>query len=513
VQIWVKSPLSPQLSIDMQQALGDWRRPHFDFHLSPIPCPSALEFFRNRQQDALQFGWPGYVAGTDGCVDYKGESMGAGCVMGVGEHSDLELSFQVGGPLSSLRAEAASMCTLITKVPDDKPLLVMTDSLALLLILRSWGSVHFIPAPDQIVHFDIIVPLLLQLRNRASQVCLLKVKSHSGCLLNDRADFLASQGRLANEHLYPGPSKHGVLHLRQRIAEPTGQMSFHIPERTPNKSMLKEVLQLNVCQAIRQQDTTFVRNLLQSPPGVLPQGSLAHSSSSAIRCWIKAVCGIYPTADYLHRIKANPSSNCPFCLVEQDSLAHFTCFCPRFHHARTKAHNRCWSQIMKRLQPQLPDGWTLLVETPMCMTGLEMQKILITDNNLDNTPQLKDLRMWRPDAVAINTIRKQIGILDLYRCSDSRESNLIKAHASKIEKYTPLKQALINYSRKGWVVRILPWVVGIRGFLHLEGIRQALVFLDIPRNKWTGLERCISEASIDSLAFMHRARFAFEYDQ
>ena len=75
-------------------------------------------------------------------------------------------------------------------------------------------------------------------------------------------------------------------------------------------------------------------------------------------------------------------------------------------------------------------------------------------------------------------------------------------------KYDPLQRALKSYSDLGWNIEILPWIVGIRGFVHQTGIQNALRFLEIPTSEWNSIEKCTSKASVESLAFMHRTRFS-----
>ncbi len=61
----------------------------------------------NHQQDAILLSWEGMVAGTDGSVDERTECMGAGYVVGDAVAPLMTLSLRVGGPLASVRAEAA----------------------------------------------------------------------------------------------------------------------------------------------------------------------------------------------------------------------------------------------------------------------------------------------------------------------------------------------------------------------------------------------------------------------
>jgi hypothetical protein len=56
------------------------------------------------------------VAGTDGSVDERTECMGAGYVVRDAEAPHMTLSLRVGGPLASVRAEAASLLQLLLDV-------------------------------------------------------------------------------------------------------------------------------------------------------------------------------------------------------------------------------------------------------------------------------------------------------------------------------------------------------------------------------------------------------------
>jgi ribonuclease HI len=151
---------------------------------------------------------PGIVAAIDGSVDRKAETMGAGFVVGTGPQPEDSLSFPVGGPLASLRGEASGLDCLLDRVEPGEPLLVFTDCLVLLTILLRWGRIDFGPDPDDVRHFDIINSCLHKLRRRTGPTCLVKVKSHSGLLMNDRADALAEQGRLSEEPpRWPGSRK------------------------------------------------------------------------------------------------------------------------------------------------------------------------------------------------------------------------------------------------------------------------------------------------------------------
>ncbi len=56
------------------------------------------------------------IAVIDGSVDRNCETMGAGVVVGLGPQQVESISFHVGGPLASLRAEAAGLDRLLDLV-------------------------------------------------------------------------------------------------------------------------------------------------------------------------------------------------------------------------------------------------------------------------------------------------------------------------------------------------------------------------------------------------------------
>jgi hypothetical protein len=107
------------------------------------------------------------VAGTDGSVDecMKCHDMGAGYVVGDAVAPLMAMSLRVGGPLASVRAEAASLLQLFRDVADKYGrhirLVIFIDCLVQLDILRKWGTHNFHPRPKKVVHFDVSYPLLL----------------------------------------------------------------------------------------------------------------------------------------------------------------------------------------------------------------------------------------------------------------------------------------------------------------------------------------------------------------
>jgi hypothetical protein len=86
------------------------------------------------------------------------------------------------------------------------PLIDICRLLVILDILRKWGSSEFHPDPKEIIHFTVIYPLIEELRQWTGNITLLKVKRHTGGLLNERADEQAERGHTAEgPEICPGP--------------------------------------------------------------------------------------------------------------------------------------------------------------------------------------------------------------------------------------------------------------------------------------------------------------------
>jgi hypothetical protein len=95
------------------------------------------------------------------------------------------ISVRVVGSQSTLQAEAASFLQLLIDLHSRllTPLLVFADSLELLRILQRWVRARFHPHPTDIEHFDVIFPLLEELRLWNGPLLLVKVKSHTGQMM------------------------------------------------------------------------------------------------------------------------------------------------------------------------------------------------------------------------------------------------------------------------------------------------------------------------------------------
>ena len=492
----------------VQQQLERGGHHQYAFHWNETPVPPRLIIHRQHQQDALRHEWDGLVAGTDGSVDVRAERMGAGYVLGADPVPVMAFSARVGGPLSTARAEAASLLQLLLDVRQhfshQTHLLVFVDCLVVLDILQKWGRYDFHPGPKEIVHFAVIRPLLHELRQWTGNVTLVKVKSHTGCLLNERADEQAELGRTAEgPEICPGPQKYGSFWLRVRpeTREFAKVCGMPLPRNSaPNRSLLEKVAASNILRAVKKRNTLFVTGLFHHKMGATVSKVIRRCTPAVYRIWLKCMSGIYPVQTYLKRIGVAKSPTCPHCDTGvPESLTHFACVCPKFREARTSAHNQVRDVFTSFLTSALESKWTVFEETRMARTGLVLQST--------SSATVDELGRRQPDWVLVSESRKRIAIVDLCRPSDTSPAQLLAAAMRKQNAYCPLVEALRHYADQGWVIHVFPLVVGICGMIDPSHVGSLLKFLHIQQKHWHGAIEKTVLASVQAFHFLHKIRF------
>ena len=492
----------------VQQQLERGGHHRYAFHWNETPAPPRLLIHRQHQQDALRHDWDGLVAGTDGSVDVRAERMGAGYVLGADPVPIRVFSARVGGPLSTARAEAASLLQLLLDVRQhyshQTHLLVFVDCLVVLDILQKWGRSDFHPGPKEIVHFAVIRQLLHELRQWSGNVTLVKVKSHTGCLLNERADEQAELGRIAEgPEICPGPQKYGSfwLRVRQETREFAEKCGMSLPRNSaPNRSLLGKVAASNILRAVKKRSTLFVTGLFHHKVGATVSKVIRRCAPAVYRVWLRCMTGIYPVQTYLKRIGAVKSPTCPHCNEgTPESLAHFACVCPKFREARTSAHNQVRDVFTSFLNSALGSKWAVFEETRMSRTSLVLQST--------SSATVDELGRRQPDWVLVSESLQRIAIVDLCRPSDMSPAQLLAAALRKQDAYGPLVEALRYYADRGWVVHVFPLVVGICGMIDPSQVGSLLKFLHIQRKLWPGAIEKTVLASVQAFHFLHKVRF------
>ena len=388
----------------------------------------------------------------------------------------------------------------------------------LLDILQRWGQVSFHPHPADVVHFDVIFPLLDELRQRTGPVRLVKVKSHTGCLLNERADEWAERGFHAEPpEICPGPRKYGSvwLGIRPHVRESATQLGKSLPrDSAPNHQLLRRAVRVNTRRAVGMRSTKFVRHLLHQPEGATIARCVAGCRPAEYRVWVKAMADRYPVQSYLHRCRIAQSPQCPYCQEQEETLAHFTTICPHFREARTAGHNRVRTKLTSLLAKCLDTiQWQVFEETPMRSTGLELHTVsaacMVEAGRLPPGDHGDSICVGnlQPDLVLVSRSLKRIGLLDLWRPFDSQSDLLAAARQRKLRTYGPLLEALRSYLESGWHVLILPWVVGVRGMVDVKSVSKILDFLQVCPKRRTKIVEDVAIESVKALYSLHQIRY------
>jgi hypothetical protein len=120
-----------------------------------------------------------------------------GYAVDAGQVPDDEQAVRVGGPLSSLRS-CLSRSSWLAPVPESTesaaPTVGAYRQLGDVGHFREMGDSKFIPLPKDVRHFNVLFPLLCALRQWQYHALLVKVKSHTWCRMNEKADELAERG-------------------------------------------------------------------------------------------------------------------------------------------------------------------------------------------------------------------------------------------------------------------------------------------------------------------------------
>jgi hypothetical protein len=140
------------------------------------------------------------------------------------------------------------------------------------------------------VHFNIIFP-----RQWRGKITLMKIKSHAGCLTNERADEQAEDGRKADHpELCSGPQKVGSFWLRiqDQVRKQPAKCTKQPPRNSaPNRSILRTVSKVYILRAMRLRLTRFVTDLLHRKKGGTVSRITPRFKPAEYRVWLKSASG------------------------------------------------------------------------------------------------------------------------------------------------------------------------------------------------------------------------------
>ncbi len=138
-----------------------------------------------------------------------------------------------------------------------------------------------------------------------SMLPLMKIKSHAGFLMNERADELAEYGRIADQpELCPDPQKFGHFLLKNQdsVSKQAATCKKQLPRNSaPNESILQQESQVNILQAMLLLHIIFVTDLLHHKEGATVLKLTQLFKPAEYRVWLKCMGSIYPVQIYLHK--------------------------------------------------------------------------------------------------------------------------------------------------------------------------------------------------------------------
>ena len=150
-----------------------------------------------------------------------------------------------------------------------------------------------------------------------------------------------------------------------------------------------------------------------------------------------------------------------------------------------------------------------MASIPLRLTAIPIESIVNTGRKpIDTTKDTATPSNWQPDLVAVSVSLRKIALIDITRPSDVYAGQLQEGHGRKMSSYAPLVLALGHYTGAGWQVTVLPWVVGIRGFVLESTIVDALRFLEISQRQWQEALNITVISSIEAFRELHKARWA-----
>ena len=154
-------------------------------------------------------------------------------------------------------------------------------------------------------------------RKRTAVTKFVKVKSHSGILLKERADDLAGQGCDSEEETrWPGPCKLDPLRLAARTYVRETYTPF-LDQNVADKVLIRRASEGVGRAAAALRGTISGKGMLRNPVKCDVILAAVHSQpETTIQVWIQTVTETYPTMVRLHLCTPAklPSSTCPWWL-------------------------------------------------------------------------------------------------------------------------------------------------------------------------------------------------------
>ena len=210
------------------------------------------------------------------------------------------------------------MWQAIEHADKEVPLAVLTDSMNVIQALQAWDRAEFVREMEWQRNADILQAILLAINQRQSPITIVKVKSHRGVDLNERADILAgaavgADGEEIDTLFTPAPPDACMTYMWTPTgAEKAKETAEH---REVHKRWEAECREQHRADAA-QRDTYAGQLLTREGWGqrLLHQSRLIRPwSELEERRWLQMAGRVYPVMSYLRRIDKHPTGECPWC--------------------------------------------------------------------------------------------------------------------------------------------------------------------------------------------------------
>ena len=239
-----------------------------------------------------------------------------------------------------------------------RTLVILCDSLGLLQLLKGYRRKDYQYHPDVQAHFDVIRLILEELNLRKKGVHLVKVKSHVGIELNERADKLANAGLESEEVVCEGvPHTFPLWVTREGSREPLGKLALF--------------------KAVRQRYHDQQRRVLRKTAGISTQNFLADGLGQRFmakagrmlkmgnfRLWILSKGDGYPTQYHRYRTGQAEDDRCtvPGC-DKRETYDHCVCSCKVVSAMARAVHDRVWRGVFDVIKASAPKGTLVVYHT------------------------------------------------------------------------------------------------------------------------------------------------------
>ena len=426
----------------------------------------------------------GIVVATDGSLKKSG-AMGAAVVAKDGRIQ--ARSVAVFGQPSSIRPELTGIALALEGCPVEEDLNILTDSLSSMRLLMGMQrkdlplSLYRHSVRQLLLH---VVKLINKRAEAGRSTRLIKVRAHRGEPLNETADAMAAAAAESD------PARSVAMDLdpeavyfsyKEAWVEWDARVREELVQRAAERCVTRTLRPKRGRAGAEASPPTLPLTaswLLQPNQGRSTLGKVLGEMkiSPAKKQVLQSIAGAFPCNAVLHKWGIVPSAACALCGHPAETQSHIQCLCPALKEARIRAHHNMAHRLWKGIQASTKD-WVIAIEQTVAgLQGLpqpearldEWQKAWdeVNEVHLEGEGEQSDsdtaTQRKRPDAWAVNWVKRCLLILEFTRPNDRCELSLHDTDTFKTARYTPLRDLLARLL-PGWEVAIQTYTVGIRG--------------------------------------------------